>query len=111
MRLLQLAAHRAPAVQLVQVTVHPDAANYLLNKRRREIAALEERGKFEVQIAGQAGVSPDMLSVRCFDHNGNDVRLLPPPPLPKLSAGRFPRDDRGGGRGGRERGGYPRPLD
>ncbi|QJW93706.1 Rne/Rng family ribonuclease [Frigoriglobus tundricola] len=128
MRLLQLAAHRAPAVQLVQVTVHPDAANYLLNKRRKDIAALEERGKLEVQITGQAGLSPDVLNVRCFDHNGNEVRLLPPAPLPKLTAGRVPRDDRGGrgpggppprgrddrgGRGDRDRDsrGYPRPLD
>jgi ribonuclease E len=117
MRLLQLAAHRAPAVQLVQVTVHPDASNYLLNKRRKEIAGLEERGKLEVQITGQVGVSPDTLMVRCFDHNGNEVRLLPPAPLPKLAAGRFPRDDRNDrGRGGRddrdrERGSYPRPMD
>ncbi len=112
MRLLHLAAHRAPAVQVVQVGVHVDAANYLLNKRRKEIAALEERGKLEVQITGQPGVSPDLMSVRCFDHNGNEVRLLPPAPLPKLTAGRVPpRDDRG--RGGRDdRGGrYPRPLD
>ncbi len=118
MRLLQLAAHRAPAVQLVQVAVHPDAAGYLLNKRRKDIAALEERGKLEVQITGQAGLSPDVLNVRCFDHNGNEVRLLPPAPLPKMVAGRVPpRDDRGRGgppRGRDDRGGnrgYPRPLD
>ncbi len=118
MRLLQLAAHRAPAVQLVQVTVHPDAANYLLNKRRREIAGLEERGKLEVQVAGQVGVSPDTLLVRCFDHNGIEVRLLPPAPLPKLAAGRFPPGDRGRGgrddrgpRGRDDRGSFPRPLD
>lgn len=126
LRLLQLAAHRSPAVQMVQVTVHPEAASYLLNKRRKEIAGLEERGKLEVQITGQAGLSPDAMTIRCFDHNGNEVRLLPPAPLPKLAAGRFPRDDRGGrggrdrddrGRGGRdreergERGSYPRPLD
>ena len=77
-------------------------------------------------------MSPDALTVRCFDHNGNEVRLLPPAPLPKMAAGRIPpredrggrggRDDRGdrggpprgrddrGGRGG-ERGSYPRPLD
>ncbi len=113
MRLLHLAAHRAPAVQLVQVSVHADAASYLLNKRRKEIAALEERGKLEVQITGQPGISPDTMAVRCFDHNGNEVRLLPPAPLPKMAAGRFPpRDDRG--RGGPPRGGdgrYPRPLD
>ncbi|MDY3551710.1 Rne/Rng family ribonuclease [Gemmata sp. JC717] len=115
MRLLHLAAHRAPAVQLVQVAVHTDAAGYLLNKKRKEIAALEERGKLEVNITGQPGISPEALSIRCFDHNGNEVRLLPPAPLPKLSAGRVPpRDDRrgGGGRDREDRGSrYPRPLD
>jgi ribonuclease E len=102
MRMLQLAAHRAPAIATVQVGVHPDVAHYLLNKRRKEIAALEERGKLEIQVAGQPGVSPDTLTVRCFDHNGNEVRLLPPAPLPRLSAGRT-----SGGRGrdrDRERG-------
>jgi ribonuclease E len=104
MRLLQLAAHRAPAIATAQVGVHPDVAHYLLNKRRKEIAALEERGKLEIQITGQLGVSPETLTVRCFDHNGNEVRLLPPAPLPRLSAGRT-----GGGRGrDRERGGRER---
>jgi ribonuclease E len=98
MRLLQLAAHRAPAIATVQVSVHTDVAHYLLNKRRKDIAALEERGKLEIQITGQAGVSPDTLAVRCFDHNGNEVRLLPPAPLPRLAAGKFP-----GGRGDRDR--------
>jgi ribonuclease E len=95
MRMLQLAAHRAPAIATVQVGVHPDVAHYLLNKRRKEIAALEERGKLEIQVSGQPGVSPDTLTVRCFDHNGNEVRLLPPAPLPRLSTGRT----NGGGRG------------
>ena len=77
-----------------------------------------------MQITGQAGISPDALTVRCFDHNGNEVRLLPPAPLPKMAAGRIPprddrgrggRDDRGGppprGRDDRGGRGYPRPLD
>jgi ribonuclease E len=109
MRLLHLAAHRAPAIQLVQVSVHADAANYLLNKRRKELAALEERGKIEIQIAGQPGVSPDAMTLRCFDHNGNEARLLPPAPLPRLSGGRE-REERGG-RDREDRGSYPRPLD
>jgi ribonuclease E len=117
MRLIQLAAHRAPAIASIQVGVHMDVAHYLLNKRRKEIAGLEERGKLEVQITGQLGVSPDTLTIRCFDHNGNEVRLLPPPPLPRLSGGKFPS-----GRGDRDRGRdrdrdrdrdrrYPQPLD
>jgi ribonuclease E len=118
MRLIQLAAHRAPAIASIQVGVHMDVAHYLLNKRRKELAALEERGKLEVQITGQMGVSPDTLLIRCFDHNGNEVRLLPPPPLPRLAGGKFPpggRGDRDRGerdRGDRDRGRrYPQPLD
>ncbi|MBA4064005.1 MAG: ribonuclease E [Isosphaera sp.] len=97
MRLIQLAAHRTPAIAAVQVSVHIDVAHYLLNRRRKELAALEERGRLELQITGQPGVSPDTLHVRCFDHNGNEVRLLPPAPLPKPAGGRF------GGRGDRDR--------
>jgi ribonuclease E len=112
MRLVQLAAHRAPAIASIQVGVHMDVAHYLLNKRRKELAGMEERGKLEIQVTGQVGVSPDTMSVRCFDHNGNEVRLLPPAPLPRLSGGKFPgggRNDRGRdrddrGRGDRDRG-------
>ena len=107
MRLIQLAAHRAPAIASIQVGVHMDVAHYLLNKRRKEIAGLEDRGKLEIQVTGQLGVSPDTLSIRCFDHNGNEVRLLPPAPLPRLAGGKFPaagRNDHGGRR-------FPQPLE
>jgi len=104
MRLIQLAAHRAPAIASIQVGVHMDVAHYLLNKRRKELAAMEERGKLEVQVTGQVGVSPDTLHVRCFDHNGNEVRLLPPAPLPKLAGGKFPGPPRNDRR-------FPQPLD
>jgi ribonuclease E len=107
MRLLQLAAHRAPAIATVQVSVHSDVAHYLLNKRRKDLAAMEERAKLEIQVTGQVGVSPDTLTIRCFDHNGNEVRLLPPAPIPRLSGGRY-----GGNRGERDRERrYPQPLD
>jgi ribonuclease E len=88
MRLLQLAAHRAPAVATVQLTVQLDVAHYLLNKRRKEIAALEDRAKIVIQITGQPHVSPDTLVIRCFDSNGNEVPLHTK--APKLSGGRIP---------------------
>lgn len=90
MRLIQLAAHRAPAVQSVQVSVHQEVANYLLNRKRRELAALEEKAKFEVIVTGQLGVSPDTCLVKCLDHNGAEVRLVPPAPV-RLAGGRVPR--------------------
>ncbi len=112
MRLLQLAAHRAPSIASVQVTVHADAAHYLLNKRRKDLAALEERGKMEIVIIGETGISPDVLNVRCFDHNGNEVRLVSPPSPPRLSGGKLPagRGDRSGRGAERDRR-YPQPLD
>ena len=102
--MLQLAAHRTPAIQSIEVTVHAEVANYLLNKKRKEIAALEERAKMEVQIAGQPGISPDTCTMKCWDHNGNEVRLIPPP-APRLSGGRTPRQ-----LPERERR-FPQPLD
>nr|WP_202973849.1 Rne/Rng family ribonuclease [Fimbriiglobus ruber] len=86
MRLLQLAAHRAQAITSVVLTVHTEVAFYLLNRKRKEIAALEEKAKMEVQINGQNGVSPDLLECRCLDSNGNEVRLVSSPP-PRLFRG------------------------
>ncbi|MBX3400412.1 MAG: Rne/Rng family ribonuclease [Gemmataceae bacterium] len=102
MRLLQLAVHRAGSngtgPSSVHVSVHPDAAFQLLNKKRRDIAALEEKGRTEITIVPVPNVSPDHLEIKCHDANGNEVRLLPPVPPPKVY-GRPPRD-----RGDRERG-------
>jgi len=72
------------------VTVHAEVANYLLNRKRKELARLEEQGKLEVQITGQSGVSPDTCTFKCLDQNGNEVRLIPQQPA-RLSGGRMPR--------------------
>jgi ribonuclease E len=74
----------------IEVTVHSDVANYLLNRKRKELARLEEQGKLEVQITGQTGVSPDTGLFKCLDQNGNEVRLIPQQPV-RLSGGRTPR--------------------
>jgi ribonuclease E len=82
--------------------VHSDVAFYLLNRKRREIAALEERAKMGVHIQGQFGASPDLLEAKAFDNNGNEVRLLPAPlPPPRFGRGGPPREERR----------HPRPLD
>jgi ribonuclease E len=94
MRMLQLAAYKAqvgtPPVTAVQVTVHADVAAYLLNKKRRDIAAMEDRVKMEVTITGLPGVSPDTLEFKCYDSNGNEVRLTNPGPPPRMFSGRPP---------------------
>src|SRR5436853_5159770 len=60
MRLLQLAAHRAP-IHRIQVRVHEEVANYLLNKKRTEISRLEETGAIAVHVEGVSRVSPEAL--------------------------------------------------
>ena len=104
MRMIQLAAHRTPAIQTIEVTVHADVANYLLNRKRKELAKLEEQARMGIQISGQQGVSPELCTFKCLDQNGNEVRLIPPAPA-RLSGGRTPRTAPE-----RERR-YPQPLD
>jgi ribonuclease E len=75
MRMIQLAAHRENIAR-VQIKVADDVANYLLNKKRKEIARLEEAGEIALTITGQAGVSPETLDFVCFDNNNNEVKFL-----------------------------------
>jgi ribonuclease E len=76
MRMLQLAAHR-DHVHHIEIRVAEDVANYLLNKKRREIARLEESGNILVQIRGAAGAPPETLEFICYDNNNNEVKLFP----------------------------------
>jgi ribonuclease E len=78
MRLLQLAAHR-DYIARVEVHVTQDVANYLLNKKRKEIAALESEGTFGVQVTGATGLPPETLEFVCLDNNGNEVKLFHEP--------------------------------
>jgi ribonuclease E len=114
MRMLMLAASKAPPVQTIALAVQSDVASYLLNKKRREIAALEERAQVEITVTGLLNVSPEHLELKCLDGNGSDVRLTGPLPtrMGQTDDGRErergergergDRDDRGG-RGGKRR--------
>ncbi len=76
MRMVQLAAHR-DHVHHIEIRVAEDVANYLLNKKRGEIARLEESGNILVQIRGAAGSPPETLEFTCYDNNNNEVKLFP----------------------------------
>jgi ribonuclease E len=73
-RLLMFAAQRE-GVARVSVTVAEDVANYLHNKKRREIAALEDQGNMNIQVFGREGASPEHLVMECVDANGREVKL------------------------------------
>jgi ribonuclease E len=102
MRMLQLAAHREP-ISRVEVKVSADVAAYLLNRKRREVAALEDSGEMQVMILGQHAVPPETLNFVCYDNNGNEVRFLAADALGALrGAGALPPRERAG----RDRGGH-----
>jgi ribonuclease E len=80
MRMIQLAAHR-DHVHRIAVRVAQEVADYLLNKKRRDISRLEEGGNISVQIAGAAGAPPELLDFVCYDNNNNEVKYLPDEPV------------------------------
>jgi ribonuclease E len=76
MRLLQLAAHRDNLLR-IEAKVHEEVAFYLLNRKRAEIARLEEASSRQFFIQGRAGVSPEFMELTCFDSNNNEVKFTP----------------------------------
>jgi ribonuclease E len=74
MRLLQLASNRENVSQ-VQIRVTEAVAHYLLNRKRREIADLEEGGKMAVTVVGAPLAPPETLDITCWDSNGAEVKL------------------------------------
>jgi ribonuclease E len=81
MRQLQLASTREAIVR-VEIGVPLEVAEYLLNKKRREIVQLEETGQMQVTVRSVHAAQPEHLAMMCLDRGGNDVRLTGPEPLP-----------------------------
>jgi ribonuclease E len=75
MRMIQLAAHRHN-IYRIQVRVQEEVANYLLNRKRKEIGRLEESGELQVTITPASSASPEFLEFLCFDNNNNEVKFL-----------------------------------
>ncbi len=74
LRLLILASHRDDITEAI-VTVTGDVAAYLNNKKRRDLARLEDDGKMKVQIVGANGVPPEHLIIQCWDRQGREVKF------------------------------------
>jgi ribonuclease E len=73
-RLLILASQHTQVTRVV-FTVADEAAEYLNNKKRRELAHLEDEGKMAIQIIGVKGVAPEHLEVDCRDAEDRQVKL------------------------------------
>ena len=73
-RMLILASQQEDASK-VAVTVADEVATYLNNKKRRELAKIEDDAGISVQIYGREGVPPEHLVVECFEAGGRDVKF------------------------------------
>lgn len=73
-RLLLLASQRDDVAKIM-VTVADEVSTYLNNKKRRELAKIEDDANITVQIYGREGVSPEHLLVECHDAAGRDVKF------------------------------------
>ena len=59
----------------VTVTVAEDVAEFVNNRKRRELTQLEDQGKMVVQVVGAKGVSPEHLLIECSDSDGRPVKF------------------------------------
>ena len=57
------------------MTVEEEVANYLNNKKRRDLVQLEQENNVEVQVVSGEGLSPEYLKIDCVDANGREVRI------------------------------------
>jgi ribonuclease E len=55
--------------------VADEVATYLNNRKRRELARLEDEGHMTVRILGAKGVFPEHLAVQCRDAEDREVRF------------------------------------
>jgi ribonuclease E len=62
-------------VARITVTVEEEVANYLNNKKRRDLVTLEQENNVEVQVISGEGLSPEYLKIDCADANGREVRF------------------------------------
>jgi ribonuclease E len=73
-RTLLLAAQR-PQIVSVVITVAADVADYLNNRKRHELARLEEEGGMTVQVIGAKDVAPEHLVIQCRDAEDREVKF------------------------------------
>lgn len=63
----------------VKIHVAEDVAAHLNNKKRRELARIEDENHLSLLVLGHSNVSPEYLVLECRDADGREI-LFPPPP-------------------------------
>ncbi|MBX7164844.1 MAG: Rne/Rng family ribonuclease [Pirellulales bacterium] len=86
-RLLMLASHQED-IERLAVTVSEEVATYLNNRKRRELARLEDEGSMSIQVFGRENVSPEYIHLECLDGTGREVKFAHAPHEPAPTARR-----------------------
>jgi ribonuclease E len=82
MRILALAAHRED-IRRVHVGVSVGVAAHMNNRKRKEIAQIEQDANMTIHIRHELESPAEYLQIDCFDANNNEVRLFPQPEPPR----------------------------
>jgi ribonuclease E len=62
-------------VSRVTVTVEEEVSTYLNNRKRRELARIEDMNSVQISILSGEGLSPEYLKLDCLDANGREVKF------------------------------------
>lgn len=68
-------ASQGDRVKRVMIAVEEEVAAYLNNRKRRELARLEDENELEVVVNGREGISPEHLEIVCEDAAGRVVSV------------------------------------
>jgi ribonuclease E len=81
-------------IALIEVSVHPEVADYINNAKRASLARLEADSLKRIRIRANPAVVMDQATYRCVDEHGAEVRTdLPPAPAPPAPKEEPPRQD------------------
>ncbi len=59
----------------ITVTVEEEVSKYLNNRKRRELANLEDEHNMTVMVHGREDVSPEFYKIECEDSSGREIRI------------------------------------
>jgi ribonuclease E len=83
----------------IRVHLPTQVAYYLLNNKRKELAEIEERCRFEVDFASDDALVPPMYNIERIRAREDGEAIEPPEPIPDIDNGPTPDnvDNEGGG--------------
>ena len=68
-------ASQGTRVAKITVTVEEDVATYLNNRKRRELARLEDENELVIIVIGREGIAPEHLDISCEDETGRVITV------------------------------------